>query len=226
MGPLAASQQAGGFSSARQRALPGLLAASATASSQGAAGGPSLAVDGNLATRWESAHGVDPSSLVLDFGAPFALLRTKIHWEAANAATYTVDGSLDGVTWTTLTSRSGGVFGDRLDRFRISGVYRFVRMNGLTRSVGNAWGYSIWEMAVFGVRPMDLDGDGVDDSIDQCLGTPAGVTVDSTGCEVIVPEVEVSASAGILVGGPDSAFAGHTLYVFDGDLAAPGASAC
>ena len=158
-------------------------------------------MDGDLNTRWESAHGVDPSSLVLDFGAPFALVKTRIHWEAANAATYTVDGSLDGISWTTITSRSGGVFGDRLDRFRLSGVYRFVRMNGLTRSVGNAWGYSIWEMEVFGVRPLDLDGDGVDDSIDQCPGTPAGVTVDSTGCEVVVPEVEVSAVGGILVGG-------------------------
>ncbi len=224
--PVPAAQQAGAFANARQRALPGLLAATATASSQGPAGGPAQAVDGDLATRWESAHGVDPSSLVLDLGAPFALLRTKIHWEAANAATYTVDGSLDGVTWTTITSRSGGVFGDRLDRFRLSGVHRFVRMNGLTRSVGNAWGYSIWEMQVFGVRPMDLDGDGVDDSIDQCPGTPAGVAVDSNGCEVVVPEVEVSAVGGILVGGPDSAFAGHTLYVFDGDLSAPGASAC
>ncbi|MGO1461423.1 MAG: OmpA family protein [Marinobacter sp.] len=32
-------------------------------------------------------------------------------------------------------------------------------------------------------RPADADGDGVPDSRDQCAGTPAGATVDSTGCE-------------------------------------------
>ena len=32
-------------------------------------------------------------------------------------------------------------------------------------------------------RPADTDGDGVPDSRDQCPGTPAGATVDSTGCE-------------------------------------------
>src|SRR5690554_6590871 len=31
--------------------------------------------------------------------------------------------------------------------------------------------------------PADSDGDGVPDSRDQCPGTPAGATVDSTGCE-------------------------------------------
>lgn len=225
-GSLPAAQQLPGVSNKRQRAVPALLSATATASSQGAAGGPSLTVDGDLSTRWESAHGVDPSWLVLDLGAPFALVRTKIHWEAANAATYTVDGSLDGVNWTTISAQSGGVFGDRLDRFPLSGVYRYVRMNGLTRSAGNFWGYSIWEMQVFGVRPMDLDGDGVDDSIDQCPGTPPGVTVDANGCEVILPETEVGTAGGILVGGADSMAPGHTLYVFDGDLAQPGTSAC
>ena len=225
-GPVASAQQLPGASNARQRAVPALLAATATASSQGAAGGPSLTVDGDLSTRWESAHGVDPSWLILDLGAPFALVRTKIHWEAANAATYTVDGSLDGTTWTTISSQTGGLFGDRLDRIPLSGVYRYVRMNGLTRSAGNFWGYSIWEMQVFGVRPMDLDGDGVDDSIDQCPGTLPGVTVDSTGCEVVIPETEVAHAGGFLVGGPDSTTPGHTLYVFDGDLAQPGGSAC
>ncbi|PPI84869.1 hypothetical protein KEHDKFFH_06585 [Marinobacter maroccanus] len=32
-------------------------------------------------------------------------------------------------------------------------------------------------------QPMDSDSDGVPDSRDQCPGTPAGVAVDSTGCE-------------------------------------------
>ena len=32
----------------------------------------------------------------------------------------------------------------------------------------------------------DTDGDGVNDDVDQCPGTPAGVSVDATGCESVV----------------------------------------
>lgn len=35
--------------------------------------------------------------------------------------------------------------------------------------------------------PTDSDGDGVNDSLDQCPGTPPGSTVDATGCVPIVP---------------------------------------
>jgi hypothetical protein len=35
--------------------------------------------------------------------------------------------------------------------------------------------------------PTDTDGDGVPDSSDLCPGTPAGTTVDSTGCPVVTP---------------------------------------
>jgi hypothetical protein len=35
--------------------------------------------------------------------------------------------------------------------------------------------------------PADADGDGVEDSSDQCPGTPAGTQVDATGCPVVTP---------------------------------------
>ncbi|MEM8711597.1 MAG: discoidin domain-containing protein, partial [Planctomycetota bacterium] len=206
--------------------IPRKLDATATASTTGAAGPASFAVDGNLNTRWESQFGIDPTTLTLDLGGTFALRRTVIHWEAANAGTYTVDGSVDGVTWVTLKTRTGGLFGDRTDRVRLDGVYRYVRMNGLMRSPGNVYGYSIWEMEVYGVDPVDSDGDGVDDSIDQCPDTPPGDTVDATGCTVVIPGAEVSFAGGILVGGAASAQPGFTLYVTDDDLATPGASTC
>lgn len=34
--------------------------------------------------------------------------------------------------------------------------------------------------------PVDSDGDGVTDDIDQCPGTPAGASVDANGCEIVV----------------------------------------
>ena len=36
------------------------------------------------------------------------------------------------------------------------------------------------------VDPVDTDGDGVNDDVDQCPGTAAGVVVDASGCEIVV----------------------------------------
>ncbi len=234
---------------------PSLLGATATASTSGAAGGANLAVDGNLATRWESAHGVDPSWITLDLGDDYALSEVIIHWEAANAATYEIQGSANNSSWVTLSSQSGGVFGDRTDNVGVTGTYRYVRMNGLTRT--SPYGYSIWEMEVYGTPAADTDGDGVDDSKDLCPGTPPGSTVDAdgcifvdtdndgvkdsldlcpgtppstpvdaNGCAIVIPVNEVTSINDILAGGAGASQPGFSLYVFDDDLAAPGTSTC
>lgn len=147
-----------------------------------------LAVDGNLATRWESNHGVDPSSLTLDLGSNYNLSRAVLRWEAANAANYTLQGSNNNSSWTTIATRTGGTFGERTDTLTLSGNYRYVRMNGTARSAGNNWGYSLWEMEIYGsAGASDQDGDGVADNLDQCPNTPLGVNVDSNGCEIALP---------------------------------------
>lgn len=116
----------------------------------------SFAVDGDPETRWESNHAVDPAFLTIDLGQAYNLSQVVIDWEAANAANYTIQGSNNNSSWTTLATRTGGSFGDRTDTVAISGIYRYVRMNGTTRSVGNDWGYSIWEMAVYGSSTSNL----------------------------------------------------------------------
>ncbi len=113
----------------------------------------SLAIDNNGSTRWESSHGVSPSLLTLDLGQAYALNQVVILWEAANAESYEVLGSNNNSTWTQLSLRTGGTFGNRTDTVPLAGTYRYVRMNALTRSAGNNWGYSIFEMDVFGAVP-------------------------------------------------------------------------
>lgn len=165
-----------------------LLSRNATAFASSQFQAASLAVDGDLASRWESTHGVDPSWLTLDLGSSFNLTRAVIHWEAANAANYTVQGSNNNSTWTTIATRTGGAFGERTDNVTLSGNYRYVRINGTARSVGNSWGYSVWEFDVYGTAGnVDQDGDGVSDALDQCPNTPTGVNVDSNGCEIALP---------------------------------------
>ncbi|MDO8346181.1 MAG: di-heme oxidoredictase family protein [Cellvibrio sp.] len=112
-----------------------------------------LAIDNNGSTRWESNHGVSPSALTLDLGQPYALNQVVILWEAANAASYEILGSNNNSTWTQLSLRTGGTFGNRTDTVPLAGTYRYLRMNALTRSAGNNWGYSIFEMDVFGTLP-------------------------------------------------------------------------
>jgi CxxC motif-containing protein (DUF1111 family) len=174
---------------------------SATASASSAMQAASLAVDNNQSTRWESFHGVDPSTLTLDFGGTFALTEVIIYWEAANAASYTVQGSNDNSQWINLASVSGGTFGERTDNLVVTGVYRYVRMLGTSRSVGNNWGYSIFEMEAYGSpsAPIpDSDNDGVNDAMDQCANTPAGVPVDSVGCEIIIVPIEDEDNDGVV----------------------------
>ena len=139
----------------------------ATASSSGVAGGPERAVDGFLSTRWESSFGVDPSWLEVDLGAAFELTEVIIYWEVASAATYEIQGSNDGSTWTVLSSESSSVSGDRTDTVAVSGSYRYVRMFGLTRTTG--FGYSIYEMEVYGI-PGDLLTNGSFESPDASGG--------------------------------------------------------
>ena len=79
-----------------------------------------------------------------------------------------------------MASESGGTFGNRTDTVALAGSYRYVRMQGLTRS--SVYGYSIFEIEVWGVPAADEDGDGVDDLVDQCAGTPAGTAVAANGC--------------------------------------------
>ncbi|MCE3253948.1 MAG: hypothetical protein K0Q67_2968 [Cellvibrio sp.] len=113
----------------------------------------SYAIDNIGTTRWESSHGVSPSSLTLDLGQAYVLNQVVILWEAANAASYEILGSNNNSTWTQLSLRTGGTFGNRTDTVGLSGTWRYVRMNALTRSSGNTWGYSIFEMDVFGALP-------------------------------------------------------------------------
>ncbi|WP_295802893.1 di-heme oxidoredictase family protein [uncultured Microbulbifer sp.] len=108
------------------------------------------AVDGDNGTRWASAAQTDPSWLSVDLGQLYNLNTVEIYWEAANAETYEIQGSGDGSQWTTLSTQTGGQFGHRTDSVPVSGAYRYVRINGLSRSAGNLWGYSIWELGVYG----------------------------------------------------------------------------
>ena len=151
--------------------IEGATATASSSQNNEGAGPPYLAVDGNMSSRWGSLF-TNNQWLTLDLGAVYSLSEVIIHWEAASAASYQIQGSNNNSSWTTLSTQASSVQGNRTDTVDIEGSYRYVRMQGVTRTL--IYGYSIFEMEVWGIPAADEDGDGVDDSVDQCSGTPAG----------------------------------------------------
>jgi len=110
----------------------------------------SNAVDGNTSTRWASAQGVDPQWIYVDLGNTYNVNEVKLNWERAYAKAYQVQVSNDASTWKTIYSTSSGTGGTN-DLTGLSGVGRYVRIYGTVR--GTKWGYSLWEISVFGTVP-------------------------------------------------------------------------
>jgi glucose/arabinose dehydrogenase/PKD repeat protein len=129
---------------------PGLLSGGhpVTVSSTENAGTPGAdAVDGNTGTRWSSTF-ADPQWISVDLGAAHAVNHVKLTWETAYGKSYRIETSTNGTTWTpayTTTTSDGAT-----DDITFTAVNaRYVRMYGTQRAT--AYGYSLWEMEVYGV---------------------------------------------------------------------------
>lgn len=106
----------------------------------------SSAVDGNTGTRWSSAFS-DPQWIYVDLGATYSISRVKITWEAAYGRDYLVQTSSNASSWTTIKTISGNTTLTN-DHTGLNGSGRYVRIYGTVR--GTAYGYSIYELEVYG----------------------------------------------------------------------------
>ncbi len=113
----------------------------------------SNAVDGNTSTRWSSNYS-DPQWIYVDLGATYNISEVKLNWETAYGKAYQIQVSNDATNWTTIYSTTTGTGGIN-DLTGLSGSGRYVRMYGTVRGTvnGNQWGYSLWEMSVYGTPP-------------------------------------------------------------------------
>ncbi|MEV4070254.1 DUF1996 domain-containing protein [Nonomuraea fuscirosea] len=118
----------------------------ATASSvEGTGYSAGAAVDGSTTTRWSSAV-ADPQWLRVDLGAPAAISRVVLIWENAYATAFRIQTSNDGTSWTDAYATTTGTGGAQTIDLTATG--RHVRMYGTSRGTG--YGYSLWEMRVYG----------------------------------------------------------------------------
>lgn len=140
-------QQVVSFPARRGDDLSNLAAGRPVSASSTQLGYPAArAVDGDLGTRWASSRS-DNQWLTVDLGTVRTVGRVVLDWEAAYARSYRIDVSTDGSAWRTVWSTTAGDGGtDNVDFVPTSA--RYVRMYGLVR--GTSYGFSLWEMSVFG----------------------------------------------------------------------------
>ncbi|MEU5260544.1 PQQ-dependent sugar dehydrogenase [Amycolatopsis sp. NPDC021455] len=121
-----------------------------TASSSGGCCPAANAVDGDSATRWASAAGVDPQWIYVDLGAAVHVSRVRLQWDASCATAYEIDTSADHATWTRIYATTAGKGGVE-DLTSLDGTGRYVRMYGTKRCRTDASkGYSLQEFGVYG----------------------------------------------------------------------------
>jgi hypothetical protein len=113
----------------------------------------SLAVDGNGATRWASLES-DAQWIYVDLSANYNVNRVKIVWEAAYGRDYQVQiASSTSGPWTNMRTVTGNTTLTN-DHTGLSGTGRYVRINCTLR--GTPWGYSIFELEVYGTSASRL----------------------------------------------------------------------
>ncbi|MFP9097466.1 discoidin domain-containing protein [Flavobacterium sp. RHBU_24] len=127
---------------------PPVCNAITAAAAEASTGIATLAIDGNMASRWES-EAADPQSLTVDLGITTMVHGVNISWETANAKEYYLRGSNDGENWTDIEHLTDMAPGPRTDAiFGIDAEYRWLRMDGVSRNT--PYGYSIYEFEVCG----------------------------------------------------------------------------
>ncbi|MFE3379951.1 beta-N-acetylglucosaminidase domain-containing protein [Streptomyces anulatus] len=108
--------------------------------------------DGSLSTRWASGYS-DDEWVQIKLDAPTKVAAVTVAWEDACAVEYRIQTSEDGEKWTTAATGTPTACGT--DVIRLTGDHpaSYVRMQGVKRST--TWGYSLYEMGVYGAAPAD-----------------------------------------------------------------------
>jgi hypothetical protein len=127
-------------------------ASASSFSTIGPAFGPSSAIDGNNATRWESAAwtnsgGAEAQWLQLTWQQPQSCARAVIRWGEAAGISYRLVGSVDGKSWTVLYQTEAGKGGAEEISFSPRKI-SFLRLEGEHGSKGIS-AYAVRELEVY-----------------------------------------------------------------------------
>lgn len=113
-------------------------------------------VDGDLTSkdsRWSSNYD-DAAWLTIDLGKGYNVDHIKVYWEAAFAKQYKMLVSETGADgdWVEVYNETNGAEGLADIKFDMKSNIRYVKFQGVERTVvaGGKWGYSMYEIEVYG----------------------------------------------------------------------------
>jgi|GEM_PF-412606 len=106
-----------------------------------------LAVDGQMGTRWESEWS-NPQWIYIDLLKTYALNRVKITWETALGKDYLIQVSNDSTNWTAPAAKTVTGNTQKINDWAIAASGRYIRIYGTVRNT--QYGYSIFELEVYG----------------------------------------------------------------------------
>jgi len=112
--------------------------------------------DGDPGTRWSSLF-EDPQWVQIDLGSVYSIDRVVLSWENAFGVAYEIQASTNGQDWNTVYRQTQGKGGTETLTFPAASA-RYVRLYGTQRAT--PYGYSLWEMAVYGNADGTSGGDG------------------------------------------------------------------
>lgn len=110
------------------------------------------AIDGKANTRWSSIF-EEPQWFILDLGEEFDVDKLIISWESAFASSYKIGVSSDRSAWKEVFSTTSGRGGTETVTFPISRA-RYIKIDLLSKN--GDWGFSVWEISVYGKRKLVL----------------------------------------------------------------------
>ncbi len=112
----------------------------------------SLAVDGDLGTRWASLRGVDDNWITIDLEKTALIDAMEIYWESACSDNYQIEVSDDNENWTTVKAslRTDDSLTDRIV-FDETVSARYVKLHSLkSRVLDKHYGINIYEIKIYG----------------------------------------------------------------------------
>lgn len=149
------------------------------------------ATDGDAGTRWSSDF-TDDAWMFVDLGKVYQVSKVVLNWEGAYGKAYRIQTSTDGENWTTVKNVTNGLGGIETVTFTATEA-RYVKMQGVTRAL--PYGYSLWEMEVYGAGASSGDGEEIQPS-GVNVAKNASVSASGAEAEGVVAKYAVDGNTG------------------------------
>jgi hypothetical protein len=168
----------------------------------------SAAVDGDPTTRWSSTFS-DPQWIQLDLGTTQRICQVVLNWQNSYASAFAIQASGNATSWTTLYSTTTGSGG--APAISVTGTGRYLRVYGTARHT--AYGYSLWEIQVYGAAAGSILGQWEPESLDGTGNNPNTPTLGGAGTNYArVAPARYADGKSQMVAGPNARYVSNRIF--------------